>query len=255
MSDAAWFDWHRTEPYDNDELCDRMLSLVESWFFATKHPLALRLLAGDLSLDEVRFLAVQEYWYFRCTVWWNAGKVLYAPTRDIQRQLIGPLLEEVGVDAPSHEELYLRFLDGLGVDRKVLDERMLLAATITYVHEIYNINSSGHLVANLAANNLVVETMRPRQYPELVNALAAYQIPDASLAFFTEHIHADVGHGELGVALLKELMVTVTHQRMAWAALLRSLAARWNFYDGVDAWLTRGDGLLLPGWPTLPHIS
>ena len=256
MADAAWFDWERREPYDNDELCDRMLALVRNWFFATRHPLALRLLDGGLSHDDLRFLAGQEYWYFRCTIWWNAGKVLYAPAPEIQRRLIGPLLEEVGATAESHEHLYVRYLRGLGVTADHIDERMLLAGTITYVHEIYSINIAGDLVANLAANNLVVETMRPAQYARLVEVLRKhYGLDDAALTFFTEHIDADVGHGELGVQLLKELMTSVTHQRIAFAALLRSLAARWQFYDAVDAWITRREGLLIPCWPTLPHMS
>jgi pyrroloquinoline quinone (PQQ) biosynthesis protein C len=256
MTDAGWFDWSRAEPYGNDELLDRMLALVRQWFFALEHPLARRLLAGDLSLDDLRFLACQEYWYYRCTIWWNAGKVLYAPSADVQRRLIGPLLEEVGADAPSHEQLYVRYLRGLGLDETDLGERLLLAATMTYVHEIYSINTSGELVANLAANNLVVETMRPVQYPRLIEALSRYpEIPGDSLEFFREHVEADVSHGALGVELLGDLMTTVTHQRVAWAALVRSLAVRWQFYDAVDAWLLRREGVLVPGWPTLPHIS
>lgn len=256
MAGAAWFDWDRTEPYDNDELCDQMLALVDEWFFATQHPLAQRLLGGKLTVDDLRFLALQEYWYFRCTIWWNAGKVLFAPSRAVQRRLIGPLLEEVGVDAESHEELYLRYLRGLGLGEEDLAPRLLLAATMSYVHEIYDINRSGDLVANLAANNLVVETMRPEQYTQLVKTLEGYpEIPADSLAFFREHIDADAGHGALGIELLKELMVTVTHQRIAFAALLRSLAVRWQFYDAVDAYLRRGEGLFVPCWPTLPHIS
>jgi pyrroloquinoline quinone (PQQ) biosynthesis protein C len=114
------FDWAREEPYDPQEFLEFCHEAIFAGFYGTRHPLALRWIEGELTADELRFMATQEYWYFRCTVWWNAGKVLHCPVLEDQRSLLGPLMEEAGVEEQAHEELFLRYLRGLGLSRNTV---------------------------------------------------------------------------------------------------------------------------------------
>jgi pyrroloquinoline quinone (PQQ) biosynthesis protein C len=74
------------------------------------------------------------------------------------------------------------------------------------VEEFYNLNSHGHLVESLAANNLVAETMRPRQYPLVLRAFDEHYpwVPSESLEFFRLHAEADIEHAALGERLFKK---------------------------------------------------
>jgi pyrroloquinoline quinone (PQQ) biosynthesis protein C len=254
------FDWSRTEPYPTDGLLVMAAGAIDAGFYGTRHPLARRWLSGDLTREQLQFLALQEYWYFRCTVWWNAGKVLHAARAD-QPDLLGPLLEEAGLadDHGSHEAQFVRYMHGLGVTVDDARARGLLPTTMAAVDVFFVINSHGHLVESLAANNLVAETMRPRQYPLVLRAFKNHYrwMPPAALQFFRTHCTADVAHAELGVRLFKKYATSLTAQRRAWAALTRSLAARWAMYDGILAHLDgTGEGApLLPVWDEFPHLD
>lgn len=259
---ASWleaFDWGRSEPYRTDDLVSMAARVIDAGFYGTRHELARRWLAGELTREGLQFLALQEYWYFRCTVWWNAGKVLHAALAD-QTELLGPLLDEAGLTGEhgSHEAQFVRYMHGLGVTVDDARSCGLLPTTIAAVDVFFVINSHGHLVESLAANNLVAETMRPRQYPLVLRAFEDHYpwMPPPALQFFRTHCTADVGHAELGVRLFKKYGAALPAQRRAWAALTRSLAARWAMYDGILAHLD-SDGRsapLLPVWDEFPNL-
>jgi pyrroloquinoline quinone (PQQ) biosynthesis protein C len=251
------FDWQRETPYPPEVFLAMCLEVVKAGFYGTRHPLALRWLEGQLSPDQLRFMAMQEYWYFRGTVWWNAGKVLHCPDLADQLLLLGPLMDEAGIDGAAHHELFVRYLGGLGIDITAVQQAGILPQTLTCVDEFYNLNAHGHLVESLAANNLVAETMRPIQYPQVLKAFKEYYtwVPEESLEFFRVHMEADVGHAELGEKLFKKYAQSISAQRLAWSALTRSLAARWCLYDGILRYLDAADPPLVPVWDAFPAVQ
>jgi pyrroloquinoline quinone (PQQ) biosynthesis protein C len=249
------FDWAREKPYDPEELLDMFYKAIDVGFYGTNHPLALKLLAGELSKEQLQFMGIQEYWYFRCTVWWNAGKVLHCPYLEDQQELLGPLAEEAGVDGgAAHEKQFIKYLEGIGLDLETVKATGALPETISCVDEFFNINSHGRLIESLAANNLVAETMRPKQYPKLIEAFKKYYpwVPEESLEFFHTHSEADIDHAELGVKLFKKYARSIEAQRVAWTALIRSLSARWTFYDGIMKYMDDKNPPLLPIWDRFP---
>lgn len=251
------FDWNRTEPYDPKELLSMMYKVVENGFYGTNHPLAISWLAGELSKEELQFMGIQEYWYFRCTVWWNAGKVLHCPDLEDQRLLLGPLAEEAGIGDEPHEKQFIRYLQGIGVDMETVFNTGVLPQTITCVDEFYNLNSYGKLIESLAANNLVAEIMRPKQYPLVLESYQKHYtwVPDDALVFFRTHSEADIEHAEIGEKLFLKYAKSMEAQQLAWSALTRSLAARWCLYDGILQYIKKKTSPLLPLWRAFPVIG
>jgi pyrroloquinoline quinone (PQQ) biosynthesis protein C len=248
------FEWNRDQAYRPEEFLDMCLQAILGGFYGTRHELAHLWIRGQLSAADLRFMAIQEYWYFRCTVWWNAAKVLHSPWLSDQRELLGPLMDEAGVFGDAHEDLFLRYLTGLEVSHETVTRTGALPQTVACVDEFFNLNTHGALVESLAANNLVAETMRPKQYPLVLKAFREHYtwVPPEALEFFRLHAEADIEHAALGERLFKKYARTVEAQRLAWSALTRSLGARWAFYDGILQYMRDPDPPLMPVWETFP---
>src|SRR5215813_2933687 len=107
------YDWNRAEPYPLAQFIAMIDSIVERNFYGLVHPISQRMLRGELTLEELRFVAAQEYHYYSGTTWWNAFKIAHSDTLHQQRRLHGALLDELGTDllgsegVPAHAELFL----------------------------------------------------------------------------------------------------------------------------------------------------
>jgi pyrroloquinoline quinone (PQQ) biosynthesis protein C len=256
---AGDYGWDRREPYDPDEFLAMVDRLAGDHFYGTTHLLGRRLLAGELTPDELRFLAVQEYAYYAETTWWNAGKLLNSPLLSEQRTLHGALLDELGTDlvepggAPPHAEMFLGYCAGLGLSREEVVGAPLVPAVVLAVTELRRIASSRPAFEMLVASNLVIEKQRPAHYGRLLRTFAEHYrwIPAEALQFYEVHAEHDTDHESRGRRIVRGYLGEKWQQDLAMTAALRSVGLRMVMYDGIHAAMT-GPGVFTGRWPQLP---
>jgi pyrroloquinoline quinone (PQQ) biosynthesis protein C len=255
------YDWHREESYDPAEFLAMVDAAAERNFYGYVHPLGKRLLAGEMTPDELRFLATQEYSYYASTTWWNAFKLANSDTLAQQRLLHGPLLDELGTDLagpdglPAHAELFLQYCESLGLKREEVRSAPLVSGVVLAVTELLRIARERPQFEFIACSNLVIEKMRPPFYGKLLDTFSTMYrwVPVSGLKFYEVHATGDVGHASIGRRLVAAYLGSKREQDAVMSAVLRSLCLRQVMYDGIYAAITGREGMRLKPWPNFPR--
>jgi pyrroloquinoline quinone (PQQ) biosynthesis protein C len=256
---GAGYDWDRSDAYEADELLAIVDELARDNFYGERHPVGQRFLGGDLTPDEMRFLATQEYAYYKETTWWNAGKLLNSAELEEQRRLHGALLDELGTDlmetggAAPHAEMFLRYCEGLGLSRTEVTNAPLVPSVVLAVTELRRIASHRPVFEMLVASNLVIEKQRPRYYSALLRTFAEHYswVPRDALLFYEVHAEHDVDHESRGRQIVRTYLGHKWQQDLAMSAALRSVGLRLVMYDGIQGAM-QGDSVFVHRWPCLP---
>lgn len=259
LFDSA-YDWRRAERYPDDEFFRLVDEVVVRSFYGFVHPVGERLLAGRMTRDQLRFLAVQEYPYYAGTTWWNAYKLAHSDALSQQRLLHGPLLDELGTDliaspgVPAHVDLFVEYCAGLGLSRGEVVGAPLVPGVVLAVTELMRIARERPQFEFIACSNLVVERMRPPFYRRLLDTFAVHYpwVPSAALRFYEVHAEADHGHASLGRRVVAGYLHAKRDQDAVFSAVLRSLCVRHVMYDGILAALDGNSPALAP-WPNFPR--
>ena len=255
------YDWAREQPYDACEFLALVDELTENNFYGRVHPLGKCLLDGQMTPDEMRFLATQEYYYYASTTWWNAFKLANSDTLSQQRLLHGPLLEELGTDlledsgTPAHAELFLQYCESLGLKREEVLGATIVPSVVVAVTELLRIARERPQFEFIACSNLVIEKMRPAFYRKLLDTFSVNYawVPTWGLKFYEVHATSDVGHATLGRRLVASYLDSKRDQDAIMSAVLRSLCLRYVMYDGIFAAMKGKQSLRLKPWPNFPR--
>ncbi|MEK6303214.1 MAG: iron-containing redox enzyme family protein [Acidobacteriota bacterium] len=255
------YDWQREERYSKAELFAIIDRVAEDNFYGYSHPLGQKLLAGDMTPEQLRFLATQEYPYYASTTWWNAFKLAKSDDLEQQRLLHGPLLDELGTDLveeeglPAHAELFLEYCEGIGLTRKEIQNAELVPGVVLAVTELLRIARERPQFEFLACSNLVIETMRPLFYQKLLEVFAAkYRwVPRSGLRFYEVHATHDASHTSIGRKVVSSYISSKRDQDAIFSAVLRSLCLRQVMYDGIFAAINDQDRMKLKPWPNFPR--
>ena len=212
-----------------------------------EHPFVRLLFDGELSLDQVRGWARQDYALKRCPTWWNAGRLLNSPDLATQRQVVRSLIEELGDEGGGHTEMYLRFGRALGMSGEEMERALLLPGTVLAVDTLMAINRDRPAVEALASGSVAGEAINVEFCTRFVAANdRAYHIDREGMEWFAEHIVADAAHSSLGERLVLEQASTKEVQNRVWDAVVRSKAAYWVFFEGLHQAYVLGDPAVYP---------
>jgi pyrroloquinoline-quinone synthase len=156
-----------------------------------------------------------------------------AESLELRRELLENLIEEERGD-DNHPELWLRFAEGLGVNRDEVLAAELLEETKSSVSTLREL-TRGETVEGLAALYAYES-----QIPEVAQTKRAglkefYGIDDdRSVSFFTVHEKADVLHRKVERDALGSLCDTDEKKELALAAAAKGADALLTFLDGVE---------------------
>ena len=150
------------------------------------------------------------------------------------RQLLLENLNEEDQGEENHPELWMRFADGLGVDRESVRGAKLLRHTEESVARMKDLTRSENHLDGLAAlyayESQVPEVSRTKRE----GLKAFYGIDDArSVSFFTVHEEADIIHSQVERDLIAGSATTEADQERVLTAAETSAKALWHFLDGV----------------------
>ena len=241
------FDFASREPHPAAEFLEMLKAEVRHQNARLEHPFVRMLFDGELSLDQVRGWAKQDYALKRCPTWWNAGRLLNSPDLATQRQVVHSLVEELGDEGSGHTDMYLRFGRALGLSEEEMEGAPLLPGTVLAVDELMAINRDRPVVEALASGSVAGEAINVEFCTRFVAANdRVYHIDQDGMEWFAEHIVADAGHSSLGERLVLEQATTKEVQNRVWDAVVRSKAAYWVFFEGLHQAYVLGDPAAYP---------
>lgn len=214
-------------------LMNQIEAIIESKSLL-KHPFYQGWTKGSVSLEALRRYARQYYHFELAYPTFLSGLHYRCGDRRIRQLLLDNLWdEEHGAD--NHVELWLRFCEGLGIDREEVEAGEAMASTSELVQTYTNVTSADGLAAGAAAL-FAYES----QVPEVARAkreglIRHYNVADErSLSFFNVHQTLDEEHSEAERDMIVALSSSPAERSRAVEAVEKATSALWHFLDGVQ---------------------
>jgi pyrroloquinoline-quinone synthase len=199
------------------------------------HPFYQRWTEGTLTPAELREYARQYFHY--AMAFPTFVSAMHAQTDDIvvRQMLLENLIEEER-GPENHPELWLRFCEALGLDRKEVKSGLANDATRGLIATMKSLARDGALHEGLAAL-YAYESQIPAVAKAKIEGLAKnYAISaERDIAFFSVHMDADVVHSQTSRELLRDLCDTAEKAAQANVAATSTLRALYGFLDSVTA--------------------
>jgi pyrroloquinoline-quinone synthase len=196
------------------------------------HSFYRKWVAGTLPMDSLKEYARQYYAFESTFPRFLSSLHARSDQADVRRALLDNLWDEEHGDA-NHAELWLRFAEGLGVDRADVLGADRSDRTMALVDTYWQLCREAPVAAGVAAVYAY-----ERQVPQVAQAKIdglriRYEIEDGrTLEFFDLHSSLDVEHSEAERRMLAG--TNGDEQDAAVQGAGAALEAWWGFLDGVD---------------------
>ena len=211
------------------DLVHRVDQLIDERHLLT-HPFYRRWVAGTLPTEALREYA-RQYYAFESTFPRMLSN-LHARTESAtaRQSLLDNLWDEEHGEA-NHQELWLRFAEGMGVDRDEVRGAEPNAATRALVDTYLSICREAPVAAGVAAL-YAYERQVPAVAEEKLRGLRErYDVRDErTLSFFETHSVLDVEHSDAERRMIEDLAL---EDEPVLQAATAALAAWWSFLDAV----------------------
>jgi pyrroloquinoline-quinone synthase len=197
------------------------------------HPFYQAWTAGKLDRSILQEYVKQYFAHVKAFPTYVSGVHSQMDDLEMRQLLLENLIEEEQGEN-NHPELWLRFAEGLGVDRKDVMNAELLEKTKESVATFRSLTRENGAEAGLAALYAYES-----QIPEVAKTKRAglkefYSLDDdRSVAFFTVHETADVYHSATERKFLAESCQSDEQQSTVVDAAAKASGALWHFLDGV----------------------
>jgi pyrroloquinoline-quinone synthase len=200
-----------------------------------KHPFYTKWRAGELTRGELQEYA-RQYYAFESTFPRLLSALHTRSDRpDVRQSLLDNLWDEEHGEV-NHAEMWLRFGEGIGVERTSVRTAPANGGTRALLDTYWSAVSDGPIAAGIAAL-YAYEGQVPEVAAEKIRGLVdQYGIDDPrTLAFFTVHSTLDVEHSGAERSMISELAPTAADEEAVLAATRAALDAWWEFLDAVNA--------------------
>ena len=198
------------------------------------HPFYTRWREGTLPVE-----AIQEYtrqYYAFESAFPRLLSAIHSRTDDpvVRQSILDNLWDEEHGEV-NHAELWLRFAEGMGVEREDVRGAEANAGTQALMETYWGLATDGSPAAGIAAL-YAYEAQVPEVAAEKIRGLRErYGIDDArTLAFFTVHSTLDLEHSGAERDAIRRTTKTDSSSEAAVAATSRALDAWWGFLDAVN---------------------
>jgi pyrroloquinoline-quinone synthase len=214
------------------EILDRLDEMIDERHLL-KHPFYTKWTEGTLPIEAMREYA-RQYFAFEAAMP-RFLSALHSRTEDanVRQHILDNLWdEEHGKD--NHAELWLRFAEGIGVDRDEVRSAERNEATDALVKTYEEITREGPVAAGVAAL-YAYERQVPQTSESKIEGLARnYGVADKrSISFFKVHGVLDIEHSDAEREILGTLIAEGGDEGVE-DATQRALEAWWNFLSAVD---------------------
>jgi len=190
--------------------------------------------AGELDVKTIQEYAAQYFKHVSAFPRYLSAIHTNCEDISIRQETLDNLIdEEKGKE--NHPELWMRFGEGMGKNRKLISQTIAIKETKELVDIFFKLTRDQRTHIGLAAL-YCYESMVPEIAENKINGLKQfYGINDENtLKFFTVHLHADKWHREVVQNLLSELCDNDMKQVEALEAIDEALNALNNFLTGME---------------------
>jgi pyrroloquinoline-quinone synthase len=200
-----------------------------------KHPFYTKWREGSLPREALQEYA-RQYYAFEST-FPRLLSALHSRTDDaaVRQSILDNLWDEEHGEV-NHAEMWLRFGEGIGVDRADVRSAQWNEGTQQLLSTYWSAVSEGPLAAGVAAL-YAYEGQVPEVASEKINGLRQhYDVDDArTLSFFTVHSTLDIEHSGAERDMIGSLAASEADKAAAVAATRAALDGWWGFLSAVDA--------------------
>ena len=215
-------------------LLDRIDALIAERHLL-KHPFYTKWREGTLSRVALQEYA-RQYYAFEST-FPRLLSSLHARSEDaaVRQSILDNLWDEEHGEA-NHAELWLRFAEGIGVDRDDVRTASRNDGTKQLLSTYWSAVTDAPLAAGIAAL-YAYEGQVPEVATEKINGLRdRYGVDDArTLSFFAVHSTLDVEHSGAEREMIASLASSEADEEAAVAATRAALDAWWGFLSAIEA--------------------
>jgi len=210
----------------------RTLDGVIARYSLLEHPFYQAWSEGRLDKECIAEYAKQYYAHVRNFPIYLSATHSRCEDSDVRQLLLENLVDEEAGEE-NHPELWLRFAEGLGVDRKAVRDAQLLPQTQESVNALKSLTTSDNYLRGVAALYAYES-----QVPEIARSKreglkAFYGIDDErSVSYFSVHEEADLVHRRMERDILKEKARDDVSRREVLNAAEAGARAMWTFLDG-----------------------
>lgn len=202
-----------------------------------KHPFLNSCQSGQISLAEVKVLAVQMYKFSKEFNRILARILSCCPHPMDQLVILENLFDEMGEGDlnHAHPELFRRFTRALGIDDDQLEALPTEPETLDLIETYLDLpNQYGYLAA-LGAVCFASEGIVSSLYTQLQSGiLSTISLPKEALVFFSVHVDVDDSHAAKLAALVEPKITSTEAAMNVNRAILDAMDARVRFFDGVQ---------------------
>ncbi len=198
-----------------------------------KHPFYTKWSEGTLPKEALQEYARQYYAFESSFPRFISAIHTRTESASARQQLLDNLWDEEHGEV-NHAELWLRFAEGIGVDRDDVKSAQRNAATQALVDLYADMSKNAPVPAAVAAL-YAYERQVPATSESKIEGLAKhYDVDDKrTTSFFAVHSTLDIEHSGAEREMLGELSVGADEAAIE-DATSRTLEAWWNFLSAVD---------------------
>lgn len=201
-----------------------------------KHPFYQTWTEGKLPMNALREYACQYYKQVEAFPRYLGG--IYSKCEDMTaRRIVLQNLIEEDHGSENHPELWLRFAEGIGVDRDTVMKAKALPETQRSVETLFDLTLNKSCMEGMAAI-YAYEAMVPEVAEAKIAGLKQhYDVNnERTLSFFTVHEAADRIHREMDKEVLARVLTDDNDSaEKALNATDQALNALWTLLDGVHS--------------------
>jgi pyrroloquinoline-quinone synthase len=215
------------------DVLDRIDALIAERHLL-KHPFYVKWRDGTLPREAIQEYA-RQYYAFEST-FPRLLSTLHARSEQpaVRQALLDNLWDEEHGEV-NHAEMWLRFGEGIGVERAEVREAPRNDGTQRLLETYWRLTGDAPLGAGVAAL-YAYEGQVPEVATEKINGLRErYDVTDTrTLGFFTVHSTLDLEHSDAERQMIETLCETAADEEAAVTATREALDAWWGFLDAVD---------------------
>jgi pyrroloquinoline-quinone synthase len=199
------------------------------------HPFYKAWAAGELSREDLREYGREYYHHVDAFPSYLSEFAGRTESISLRRAVLANRDEEIGADgAPSHAELWLDFIEGMGGERDGAGKPVLpeIGQLVSSFHQVSREGAPEEALAAFYA----YESQVPRVAAEKARGLREmYGADEKTCGYFTLHTTADVYHSRVWKNQLARLVQNDSAAARALNAGEKAAQGLWNALDGIEA--------------------
>ena len=213
------------------DLLDKIDALIDEKHLL-RHSFYTKWVAGTLPKEAMQEYSRQYYAFESTFPRFLSGIHARTESPQARQALLDNLWDEEHGET-NHPELWLRFAEGMGVDRDDVTTATRNDATTHLVDTYFYASTEAPTAAGVAAL-YAYEAQVPQVAQAKIDGLKQhYDITDGrTLGFFQTHASLDIEHSNAERALIEEF--GAGHEDEVLASTAEALDAWWSFLDAVD---------------------